>query len=132
MIARARCRKWGEVGRFDGGDVATAAEAQGKLDSAHIRSCPFGHHVEMADILYEVLEPGRFGPDYGRVAEQMAPAATTWTTTNCGDGAVRSAFGLPGEVRGRVRWTSYGPQRERHGAPPEPTPMPRPRSPVRA
>ena len=57
MIARARCCRCGEVGRFDvGPDVATVDDAQAKLDSAHIQSCPFGHHVEMADIRYEVLE----------------------------------------------------------------------------
>ncbi len=113
MIARARCRKCGEVGRFDVGDVATAAEAQGKLDSAHIRSCPFGHHVEMADILYEVLElqDGSAPTMDEWKAEMVAKGLDLWTTDELRQTEITIetfAFGMPmAKLRGEDFWLDF-------------------------
>jgi len=76
MIARSRCRTCREVGRFDVGDVATVDEAQAKLDAAHIQSCPFGHHVELSDIGYEVLE----------LQDGAAPTMDVWRADMVGRG----------------------------------------------
>jgi len=109
MIARARCCRCGEVGRFDvGPDVATVDDAQAKLDSAHIQSCPFGHHVEMADIRYEVLElqDGSAPTMDEWRASMVAKGYDLWTTDQlrATEITIESfAFGLPvAKVRGRA------------------------------
>ena len=108
MIARARCRTCGEVGRVEvGPDVATVEEAQTKLDSAHIQSCPFGHHVELADIRYEVLElqDGSAPTMDEWKSEMVAKGYELWTTDQLRQTEVvieSFAFGLPvARVRGQ-------------------------------
>jgi len=96
------------VGRFDvGPDVATVDDAQAKLDSAHIQSCPFGHHVEMADIRYEVLElqdGSAPAMDEWR-ASMVAKGYELWSTDELRATEIRIesfAFGMPlAKLRGR-------------------------------
>ena len=106
MIARARCSRCGEVGRFDVGDVTTVEAAQAKLDAAHIQNCPFGHHIELFDIRYEVV-----GLDEGQAptldewrAQMVARGYDLWTTQELETTEIRItgfALGFPmAEVRG--------------------------------
>lgn len=107
MIARARCSRCGETGRFDVGEVTTVEGAQAKLDGAGIESCPFGHHVEMSPIRYEVIElEGGQAPALEEWRAQMIGRGyDLWTTPELERSEIRIkgfAFGFPmAEVRGR-------------------------------
>ena len=107
MIARTRCCRCGEVGRFDVGDVTTVEGAQAKLDAAGIESCPFGHHVEMSPISYEVIEllAGTAPTLEEWRAEMVAKGHDLWTTEELRQTEIRItgfALGFPlAEVRGR-------------------------------
>ena len=108
MIARARCSRCGEVGRFDvGPDVTTVEEAQAKLDSARIESCPFGHHTELSPIRFEVLElqDGAAPTMDEWRASMLARGLDMWTTDELRATEIRItgfALGFPmAEVRGR-------------------------------
>ena len=84
MIAKVICHKCGEDGKFDvGPDVTTVEDAQVKVDSAHIQSCPFGNHVELSDIKYTVTEmiEGEAPSDEAVIAEMEAKGYLTWTDT---------------------------------------------------
>lgn len=108
MIARARCGRCGEIGKFDvGPDVATIEQAQARLDAARIESCPFGHHVEMSPIRYEVieLEAGAAPTLDEWRAEMVGKGYDLWSTDELRATEIRItgfALGFPlAEVRGR-------------------------------
>jgi len=108
MIARARCDKCGEIGRFDvGDDVATVEDAQRKVDGATLESCPFGHHMELSPIHYEVvgLEAGAAPTLDEWKASMVGKGYDIWTTDELRATEIRITgftMGFPmAEVRGR-------------------------------
>ena len=110
MIARVRCEKCGETGKFDVGDgVATVEQAQTKLDSAKITSCPFGNHMEFSAIAYTVLEveEGHALTDEEWLGEMRAER-DLWTTDELAETEITIqsfAFGMPlATVRGQDFW----------------------------
>lgn len=109
MIARARCGKCGEIGKFDVGAVTTVEGAQARLDASHIQSCPFGHHIELSDIRFEVidLEEGQ-APSDDEWLTNMRETRDLWTTDELRLTEIRItgfAFGFPmAEVRGNDFW----------------------------
>ncbi len=114
MIAKVRCKTCGDVGRFDVGDaVTTVEEAQAKLDAAHIQECPFGHHVELADIRYEVvgIEAGSAPTLDEWKAAMVARGHDLWTTDELRQTEIEItgfAFGFPmATVRGQDFWLNF-------------------------
>jgi len=110
MIARVRCGKCGETGKFDVGEEVTSVEqAQAKLDAVRITSCPFGHHVELSPIAYTVLgvEEGHALTDEEWLA-QMQAERDLWTTDELAETEITIqsfAFGMPlATVRGQDFW----------------------------
>jgi len=107
MIAKVRCTQCGSPGKFDVGDVATVEAAQAKLKAARIGSCPFGHHVELSPIQYEVLEleAGAAPTLEEWRAAVVAQGYDLWTTRELEATEIRItgfALGFPmAEVRGR-------------------------------
>jgi len=101
MIANVKCLKCGETGKFDvGSDVKTVEEAQAKIDAAHVQNCPFGKHVELSDIGYEVvsLEEGEAPTDEAVIAEMESKGHLCWDSTAntpAGIEVVSFAFGCP-------------------------------------
>ena len=101
MIANVKCLTCGETGKFDcGPDVKTIEEAQAKIDAAHVQNCPFGKHVELSDIQYEVLsmEEGEAPTDEAVIAEMESEGYLCWTSTaDTPEGIVVTsfAFGCP-------------------------------------
>jgi hypothetical protein len=84
MIAKVRCLKCNELGQFDcGPDVTTVDQAVKSITNAHIQMCPFGHHVELADIEYEVIEmvEGKAPTDEAVIAEMEAKGYLCWDNT---------------------------------------------------
>jgi hypothetical protein len=84
MLANVYCKKCGETGKFDvGPDIKTVKDAQAAIEDAHIQSCPFGNHVELSDIEYEVLgmEEGEARSDEDVLAEMAEQGRITWTDT---------------------------------------------------
>jgi len=109
MIARVRCSKCGELGKFDVGDVATVEAAQAKLDAAGIESCPFSNHIELSPITYTVLElvEGQ-APSEEEWLAQMREDRDIWDTEALRQTEIRItgfALGFPmAEVRGSDFW----------------------------
>jgi hypothetical protein len=107
MLARARCRECGEVGQFDVGGVATVEEAQARLDGARISQCPFGHHIELEPIRYDVvgIEDGHAPTLDEWKAEMVARGYDLWTTSELYATEIEItgfAFGCPiARVRGQ-------------------------------
>lgn len=107
MIARVRCAKCGATGKFDVGDgVATVEEAQARLDSVRITSCPFGHHIELSPIGYIVLEiEAGQAPTEEEWLATMRAERDVWSTDELAKTEIRIesfAFGMPmAKVRGR-------------------------------
>lgn len=105
MIAVVRCGKCGGAGKFDIGDITTIEDAQAKIDSAALTSCPFGNHVELSPIAYVVLdiEEGRALTDEEWLA-RMRVDRDMWTTEQLRRSEIRIegfAFGFPiATVRG--------------------------------
>ena len=114
MIARVRCRTCQEIGRFDVGDaVSTVEEAQAKLDASHIQMCPFGHHTELSDLHFEVLEiEAGSALTLDEWKAQMAERGyDVWTTDELRRTEIRIesfAFGMPmATVRGKDFWLNF-------------------------
>lgn len=110
MIARVRCGKCGQIGKFDLGDgVASVEEAQTKLDAVKITSCPFGNHMEMSPIRYTVLEieAGQALTDEEWLAAMRADR-DLWSTDELRQTEIviqSFAFGMPmATVRGEGFW----------------------------
>jgi len=122
MIAKARCNKCGATGKFDmGDDIITVEQAQTKLNSVHIQSCPFGHHMELSDLHYTVIEmePGHALSDEQWLATMRADR-DLWTTDQLQGTEIRIesfALGLPlATVRGQDFWLDMmtSPEGHRH------------------
>ena len=110
MIARVRCDKCGMSGKFDiGGEVASVEQAQAKLDSVTITSCPFGHHIEFSSIAYTVLEieTGQAPTDEEWLATMRADRHL-WTTDELRQTEIvieSFAYGMPmATVNGQDFW----------------------------
>jgi hypothetical protein len=115
MIAKVRCGTCGAVGRLDVGDaVTTVEEAQAKVDASHIQMCPFGHHTELHDLHFEVLEiEAGAAPSLDEWKAQMAGRGyDVWTTEELRRTEIEItgfAFGFPmATVRGRDFWLNFG------------------------
>ena len=110
MIATVRCRKCGEIGKFDVGDASTIGEAQSRMDGYTGEHCPFGRHMELSPIRYEVigLEDGAAPTDGEWAARMRAGGYDLWTTDELRGTEIEItafAFGDPvAMVRGRVFW----------------------------
>ncbi len=107
MIAKVRCIKCGENGRFDvGSDVTTVEQAQAKVDADKRESCPFGKHVELQPIEYEVLEvvEGEALTLDEWKAEMIGKGYDLWTTEELTESEIEItsfAYGMPfANVRG--------------------------------
>lgn len=84
MIANVKCLKCGETGKFDvGPDVKTVEDAAAKIVASHVQNCPFGRHVELSDIQYEVLslEDGEAPSDESVIAEMESKGYLCWDNT---------------------------------------------------
>ena len=96
-----------------GEDIPTVEDAQAKLDSAHIQSCPFGHHTELGDIHCEVLELAEGqAPTLDEWRASMAARGfDLWTTDELRATEIRIesfAFGMPmAKLRGQDFWLDF-------------------------
>ena len=81
MIAIVQCKKCGDQGKVDVGDVTTVEQAQALVDQ-HMSSCPWGHHIELGRVKFTVLslDEGSAPTDEEWLATQREKGYILWTT----------------------------------------------------
>ena len=112
MIANVRCMKCLEEGKFDVGDVADIDAAKAAVAASTMSHCPFGRHMEMSPIKFEVLsvEDGA-APTLEEWLAEKSEKYDLWTTRELGDTEIEItsfAMGMPmAKVRGENFWLNF-------------------------
>jgi len=107
MIARVICKTCGAEGKIDIGYRETMEAAQKYIRGLCIQSCPWGHHIKMGFIEYEVtgIEEGSALSEEEFIADMKAKGYDLWTTEQLAETEIEItgfSFGFPlAKVRGQ-------------------------------